>query len=68
MNIRSLRLEILVSPLRLCLAFLPCLFFAGCGSGYEWRRWDGAPSGYEGLLTEQFGLIAVAIDRYRVRK
>jgi len=38
--------------------------FSGCGSGVEWRRWDGAASGYEGLLTDQFGILAVAIDRY----
>ncbi len=38
--------------------------FGGCGSGLDWRRRDGAPCGYEGLLTDQFGILALAIQRY----
>jgi hypothetical protein len=38
--------------------------FAGCGSGIDWRRRDGAPSGYEGLLSDQFGILGVALDRH----
>jgi hypothetical protein len=38
--------------------------FGGIGSGADWRLWDGTPSGYEGLLAEGFGILAVAIDRY----
>ena len=38
--------------------------FGGSQTGVDWRQWDGAACGYEGLLTEQFGIMAVAIDRY----
>ena len=38
--------------------------FGGCGSGIDWRRWDGTPCGYEGLLCDQFGILAVAAERY----
>jgi hypothetical protein len=38
--------------------------FGGCGTGVDWRRWDGVACGYEGLLTDQFGLLAVAMQRY----
>ncbi len=34
------------------------------GAGVDWRRWDGTPSGYEGTLTDQFGILATAMDRY----
>jgi hypothetical protein len=30
----------------------------------DWRLWDGTPSGYQGLLCDQFGMIAVALERY----
>ena len=39
--------------------------FSGCGSGIDWRRWDGASTGYEGILADQFGILAVAFDRWR---
>ena len=32
--------------------------------GLDWRLWDGTPSGYEGLLAEGFGFLAVAVERY----
>jgi hypothetical protein len=38
--------------------------FGGCNSGIDWRYWDGAPCGCEGILTDQFGILAVALDRY----
>jgi hypothetical protein len=38
--------------------------FGPSQSGVDWRYWDGAQCGYEGLLTEQFGVLAVAIDRF----
>jgi hypothetical protein len=36
----------------------------GCGSGIDWHTWDGRACGYEGQLTDQFGVIATAIDRF----
>ncbi len=41
--------------------------FGGIGSGLDWRLWDGTPSGYEGLLAEGFGFLAVAIERWAGR-
>ncbi len=38
--------------------------FGGIGSGLDWRFWDGTPSGYEGLLAEGFGFLAVALERH----
>jgi len=38
--------------------------FGGCGTGMEWRSWDGLPTGYEGILTDQFGVLALIVDRY----
>lgn len=49
---------------KLCQGFAEGLVFGGCNSGVDWRFWDDRPAGYEGLLTDQFGLLAVAIDRY----
>lgn len=39
--------------------------FGGCGTDLEWRRPDGVPCGYEGLLVDQFGILAVAWDRFQ---
>lgn len=39
----------------------------GIGSGVDWRCWDGTPSGYEGHLCDQFGLLCVAVDHYQVK-
>jgi hypothetical protein len=36
----------------------------GCGSGLDWRSWDGTPCGYEGQLTDQFGILATMVDRF----
>jgi hypothetical protein len=49
----------------LCSSLADGSAFSGCGSGVDWRRWDGSASGYEGLLSDQFGILAVAVDRYR---
>jgi len=38
--------------------------FGGCTSGVDLRTWDGTPCGYEGILTDQFGVIQVALQRY----
>ena len=41
--------------------------FGGCASGVDVRTWDGTPCGYEGLLCDQLGILAVAVDRYGAR-
>ena len=38
----------------------------GTALGVHWRMWDGTRCGYEGLLTEQFGVLIPAIARWRV--
>ena len=48
----------------LCASMGDGTAYGGCASGVDWRTWDGAPSGYEGLLCDQFGILAPAIDRY----
>lgn len=35
----------------------------GMGSGADWHYPDGRPCGYEGLLTDQFGMITLALQR-----
>jgi hypothetical protein len=37
------------------------VFQNGCGGGGEWRRWDGAPSGYEGFLADSYYTLTVLI-------
>ena len=49
---------------RLCEGLADADVFGGSGSGLDWRYWDGRPCGYEGLLTDQFGILAVALERY----
>jgi hypothetical protein len=39
---------------------------AGCQSGREFAFWDGTPVGYEGLLTDQFEILATAVRRFGV--
>ncbi len=36
-------------------------FQNGIGNGGEWRRWDGTPSGYEGLLTDSYYTLSVLL-------
>ncbi len=48
----------------LCGSLADGTAFGGCNSGIDWRYWDGAPCGYEGILTDQFGVLAVVVDRY----
>lgn len=42
---------------RLCAGFAEAKVFGGNQSGVDWRYWDDRPCGYEGLLTDQFGVI-----------
>ncbi len=41
--------------------------FGGCSTGVDWRMWDGTRCGYEGLLTDQFGVLVPALDRWGAR-
>jgi hypothetical protein len=38
--------------------------FGGCASGVDWRLWDGTPCGYEGILTDRFGVLVPALERW----
>jgi hypothetical protein len=49
---------------KICAALANAEIFGGAKSGIDGRSWDGWPCGYEGLLTDQFGILAVAMDRY----
>ncbi|MGK3951607.1 hypothetical protein ACLKM7_04700 [Microbacterium sp. I2] len=51
----------------LCETLADGTAFGGSQTGGDWRYWDGAQCGYEGLLTEQFGVMALAIERHRLR-
>jgi hypothetical protein len=42
--------------------------FGGVDSGGDWRRWDGSPSGYEGILSDQFGILVPAIREFKVTR
>lgn len=42
---------------RLCAGFAEARVFGGNQSGVDWRYWDDRPCGYEGLLTDQFGVL-----------
>jgi hypothetical protein len=52
----------------LCESLADGTAFGGCNSGIDWRFWDGGPCGYEGILTDQFGILAVAMDRYGLKE
>jgi hypothetical protein len=54
--------------IKLCSGLAAGLCFGGTGSGVDWRYWDGRPSGYEGLLTDQFGVIGTALEMYGLHK
>jgi hypothetical protein len=49
---------------RLCAGLAEGRVYGGSKSGVDWRYWDGRPCGYEGLLTEQFGVVGAALGRY----
>ncbi|HMB89673.1 MAG TPA: hypothetical protein VKP65_02425 [Rhodothermales bacterium] len=51
---------------RLCKGLADGTVYGGCRSGLDWRYWDGRPCGYEGLLTDQFGILAIALQQYGV--
>ncbi len=42
---------------RLCVGFAEAATFGGNRTGVDWRTWEDTPCGYEGLLTDQFGLL-----------
>jgi hypothetical protein len=42
---------------RLCEGLAEARVFGGNQSGVDWRYWDDRPCGYEGLLTDQFGVL-----------
>jgi hypothetical protein len=48
----------------LCSSLADGLVYGACKSGVDARFWDGWPCGYEGLLTDQFGILASAFRRY----
>ncbi len=49
---------------RLCVGFAEARVFGGNQSGVDWRDWDDRPCGYEGLLTDQFGLLEPILYRW----
>jgi hypothetical protein len=49
---------------RMCVGYAGALVYGGNKSGIDWRYWDDRPCGYEGLLTDQFGMIEVILHRY----
>lgn len=48
----------------LCTGFAEARVFGGNQSGVDWRDWDDRPCGYEGLLTDQFGVLEVIFHRH----
>jgi hypothetical protein len=48
----------------LCSSLADGLVYGACKSGLDARYWDGWPCGYEGLLTDQFGVLVSAFKRY----
>jgi hypothetical protein len=52
----------------LCSSLADGLVYGACKSGVDARYWDGWPCGYEGLLTDQFGILSSAMKRYGSRR
>jgi hypothetical protein len=52
---------------RLCAGLADGRVYGGVRSGRDWRYHDGRPCGYEGLLTDQFGVIGLALERWADR-
>lgn len=48
----------------LCSSLAEGLVYGACKSGLDARYWDGWPCGYEGLLTDQFGILSSVLKRY----
>jgi len=48
----------------MCRGYAEARVFGGNQSGVDWRGWDDRPCGYEGLLTDQFGMLEVIFHRY----
>lgn len=53
---------------QLCVGFAAASTFGGNRTGLDWRAWDDTPCGYEGLLTDQFGLLEAIHWRWGKRK
>ena len=51
--------------LPLCDGLARAETFGGNKCGRDWRYWDDRTCGYEGLLTDQFGILATALEHYR---
>jgi hypothetical protein len=51
---------------QMCEGLAEGIVFGGSKSGLDWRAWDGSPCGYEGLLTDQFGIMGVILERFRI--
>ena len=49
---------------RLCVGFAEASTFGGNRTGVDWRDWSDTPCGYEGLLTDQFGLLEAILWRW----
>lgn len=49
---------------RLCVGLAEARVFGGNQSGVDWRDWDDRPCGYEGLLTDQFGILEAILYRW----
>ena len=52
---------------KLCAGLADGRVYGGVRSGLDWRFHDGQPCGYEGLLTDQFGVVALALERWGAR-
>lgn len=49
---------------RLVIGMARAEVFGGNRSGIDWRYWDDRPCGYEGLLTDQFGILEPVFHRW----
>lgn len=49
---------------RLCEGLAQAATFGGNQTGIDWRTWDDTPCGYEGLLTDQFGILEPILWRW----
>lgn len=49
---------------RLVVGMARAEVFGGNRSGVDWRHWDDRPCGYEGLLTDQFGILEPVFYRW----